>query len=88
MFENYPTPHGIRSFVCLSWVSPCWDQMLAIGTQAMCIACNDTSVIVIHFQKSKTHAITDTYCIMETDGEGKFVSFKVVLGGRLHRSSK
>ena len=25
---------------------------------------------------------------METDGEGKFVSFKVVLGGRLHCSSK
>ena len=29
----------------------------------MCIACNDTSVIVINFRKSKTHAITDTYCI-------------------------
>ena len=28
----------------------------------MCIACNDTSVIVINFRKSKTHAITDTYC--------------------------
>ena len=28
----------------------------------MYIACNDTSVIVINFQKSKTHAITDTYC--------------------------
>ena len=35
------------------------DQLRA---QAMCIACNDTSVIVINFQKSKTHAITDTYC--------------------------
>ena len=30
----------------------------------MGIACNDTSVIVINFQKSKTHAITDTYCIV------------------------
>ena len=28
----------------------------------MCIACNDTSVVVINFRKSKTHAITDTYC--------------------------
>ena len=28
----------------------------------MYIACNDTSVIVINFRKSKTHAITDTYC--------------------------
>ena len=36
--------------------------MLLIGAQAMCIACNDTSVIVINFRKSKTHAITDTYC--------------------------
>ena len=40
--------------------------MLASGAQAMRIACNDTSVIVINFQKSKTHAIiiTDTYCII------------------------
>ena len=36
--------------------------MLAIGAQAMYIACNDTSVTVINFRKSKTHAITDTYC--------------------------
>ena len=28
----------------------------------MYIACNDTSVIVINFRKSKTHAKTDTYC--------------------------
>ena len=28
----------------------------------MYIACNDTSVIVINFRKSKTHAITDMYC--------------------------
>ena len=64
MLENYSTPHGIRYFVYLSWVSPCWEQMLANGpgAQAMCIACNDTSVIVINFRKSKTHAITDTYC--------------------------
>ena len=51
MLENYSTPHGIRYFV-----------NLAIGAQAMHIACNDTSVIVISFRKSKTHAITDTYC--------------------------
>ena len=62
MLERYSTPHGIRYFVYLPWVSPCWEQMLAIGAQANCIACNDTSVIVINFQKSKTHAITDTYC--------------------------
>ena len=36
--------------------------MLAIGAQVMYIACNDTSVIVIKFRKSKTHATTDTYC--------------------------
>ena len=57
MLENYSTPHGTRYFVYLSWVSPCWEQMLAIGAQAMYIACNDTSVIVINFRKSKTHAI-------------------------------
>ena len=28
----------------------------------MYIACDDTSVIVINFRKSKTHAITDTHC--------------------------
>ena len=65
MLENYSqTPHWIRYFVYLSWVSPCWEQMLAIGVQAMCIACNDTSVIVINFRKSNTHAITDTYCTL------------------------
>ena len=64
MFENCSTPDGIWYFEYLSWVSPCWEQMLAIGAQAMYIACNDTSVIVINFRKSKTHAITDTYCIV------------------------
>ena len=29
----------------------------------MYIACNDTSVKMINFRKSKTHAITDTFCI-------------------------
>ena len=38
------------------------NKMLTIGLQAMYIGCNDTSVIVINFRKSKTHAITDTYC--------------------------
>ena len=28
----------------------------------MYIACNDTSVVVMNFPKSKTHAMTDTYC--------------------------
>ena len=51
-----------KYFVNLSWVIPCCEQKLGIGAQAMCIACNDTSVIVINFRKSKTHAITDTYC--------------------------
>ena len=63
MHKNYSASHGIRYFVNRSWVSPCCEQILAIGAQAMYIACNDTSVIVINFQKSKTHAITDTYCI-------------------------
>ena len=62
MLEDYSTPHGKRYFVNLSWVIPCCEQKLGIGAQAMCIACNDTSVIVINFRKSKTHAITDTYC--------------------------
>ena len=44
MLENYSTPHGIRYFVYLSWTSPCWEQMLAIGTQAMNIACNGGAV--------------------------------------------
>ena len=55
-----------KIFVNLSWVSPCCEQKLGIGAQAMCIACNDTSVIVINFRKSKTHAITDTYCTLIT----------------------
>ena len=62
MLEDYSTPHGKRYFVNLSWVIPCCEQKLGIGAQAMCIACNDTSVIVINFRKSKTHAVTDTYC--------------------------
>ena len=53
---------GTRYFVRLSWINPSSEQRLAIGAQAMYIACNDTSVIVINFRKSKTHAITDTYC--------------------------
>ena len=63
MLEDYSTPHGKMYFVNLSWVIPCCEQKLGIGAQAMCIACNDTSVIVINFRKSMTHAITDTYCI-------------------------
>ena len=31
-------------FVYLSWVSPCWEQLLAIGAQAMYIACSDTYI--------------------------------------------
>ena len=54
--------HGTRYFVYLSWTDQSLEQRLAIGVQAMYIAYNDTSVIVINFQKSKTHAITDTYC--------------------------
>ena len=69
MFEDYSTPHGKRYFVNLSWVIPCCEQKFRIGAQAMCIACNDTSVIVINFQKSKTHAITDTYCTINFEGE-------------------
>ena len=48
MIENYSTHHGIRYFVNRLWVSPCCEQMLAIGAKAMYIACNDTSVIVIN----------------------------------------
>ena len=51
--------HGTRY---LSWINSSWEQRLAIGARAMYIACNDTSVIMINFWKSKTHAITDTYC--------------------------
>ena len=54
--------HGTGYFVRLSWINPSSEQRFAIGAQAMYIACNDTSVIVINFRKSKTHAITDTYC--------------------------
>ena len=68
MLENYSTTDTpwnsvfCQSFMGKPGVSPCCEQMLAIGAQAMYIACNDTSVIVINFRKSKTHAITDTYC--------------------------
>ena len=65
MLEDYSTPHGKKYFVNLSWVIPCREQKLGIGAQAMCIACYDTSVIVINFRKSKTHAITDTYCTVK-----------------------
>ena len=71
MLEDHSTPHGKRYFVNLSWVIPCCEQKLGIGAQAMCIACNDTSVIVINFPKSKTHAITDTYCIPDWRGSEK-----------------
>ena len=48
--------------------------MLTIGAQAMYIGCNDTSVIVINFRKSKTHAITDTYCtVTENKNQEKIV---------------
>ena len=57
-----PTELGICYFVYLLWESPCWERRLAIGAEAVYIACSDTSVIVINFRKSKTHAITDTYC--------------------------
>ena len=66
MFEDYSTRHGKRYFVNLSWVILCCEQKFGIRAQAMCIACNDTSVIVINFQKSKTHAITDTHCTHRT----------------------
>ena len=64
MLEDYSTPHGKRYFVNLSWVIPCCEQKLGIGAQAMCIACNDISAVMINFRKSKTHAITDTSCIL------------------------
>ena len=59
-----PHTHGTRYFVYVSWINPSWEQRLTIRVQAMYIACNDTSVIVINFRKSKTHAITDTYCTL------------------------
>ena len=62
LLNSYFTPMKFWYFVCLSLVSPCWEQTLTIGAQVMHIACSDTSVIVINFRKSKTHAITDTYC--------------------------
>ena len=49
-------------FCIFSWVSPCLEEGLAIGAQSLYIVCNDISVIVITFRKSKTHTITDTYC--------------------------
>ena len=84
MFEDYSTPHGKRYFVNLSWVIPCCEQKLGIGAQAMCIACNDTSVIVINFRKSKTHAITDTYCIKKI----KLISSSNVFSWRRKKESK
>ena len=74
MLEDHFTPHGKKYFVNLSWVVPCCEQKLGIGAQAMCIACNDTSVIVINFRKSKTHAITDTYCTVDVINRGKAFS--------------
>ena len=71
MIENYSTQYGSRYIANRSWESPCYEQMLAIGAQAMYIACNDTSVIVINFRKSKTHAITDTYCTSKYPNQKK-----------------
>ena len=92
MLEDYSTPHGKRYFVNLSWVIPCCEQKLGIGAQAMCIACNDTSVIVINFRKSKTHAITGTYCTLITPhgvlASRPFLSFEkenFEVAGRLGR---
>ena len=68
MLEDYSTPHGKKYSVNLSWVIPCCEQKLGIGAQAMCIDCNDTSVVVINFRKSKTHAITDAYCTLKDRG--------------------
>ena len=80
MLENYSTPHGIKYFVYLSWVSPCWEQMrLAIGAQTVYIACNDTSVIVISIWKSKTHATTDTYFTYKTLNNSVAHQFQVIL---------
>ena len=74
-FENYSTLDGIRYFEYLSWVIPCREQMLAIGAQAMYIACNDTSVIAINFRKSETHATTDTYCTSKREFSQKICMF-------------
>ena len=49
-------------YVFHEYAHAAWEQKLVNGAQAMYIACNDTSVIVIHFRKSKTHAIIETYC--------------------------
>ena len=75
--RNLLNIHGTRYFVHLSWINPSSEQRLAIGAHAMYmyIACNDTSVIVIPFRKSKTHAITDTYCTLvfvEMSPHGKY----------------
>ena len=45
--------YGTWYFVYLPWIDPSWEQRLPIGAQAMYIAYNDTSVIVINFQKIK-----------------------------------
>ena len=62
-------PPGIWYFVYFSCESPCLEQGFASGAQAMYIVCSDTSAIVINFPKSKTHAITDTYCISLATGQ-------------------
>ena len=92
-FENYSTLDGIRYFEYLSWVSPCWEQMVAIGAQAMYIACNDTctSVIAINFRKSETHTITDTYCIRFGSGRtgSKIVSnFRLTCNRKLRLANR
>ena len=43
---------------------------------------------VLNSRRERDRLLDANNSIMETDGEGKFVSFKVVLGGRFHYSSK
>ena len=63
MLEKYFTPMETRHFVHLPWINPSLEQRLAIGEQAMCITYNHTSVMVINFQKSKTHAMAMEYVL-------------------------
>ena len=60
LLENHSASYGIRYFVYISYR----EERLVIGSQTMYIACNDTSVILINFRKSKTLAKADTYCIL------------------------
>ena len=57
--------HPWNSVFCIfSWVSLCWEQGFAIGVQAMCIACNDTSVMVIVLQD--VVSLYDVVCLRST----------------------